>query len=362
MNKGQIQITFNWIYIMIAGAVILLFFIGIVVKQKAASEEKLAIDVVNIMESIFTSAGVSEKTKNVIDTSGLTDYTFFFDCQEGVGEYGIKDNPAQSQNAVDPVFAPKELQSTKFITWSLPYELPFKVMDLLFITTINTKYVVLGNTAFAQEFLLATEDDFNVVETADGLEPGRNFQIRIVDTDGSFVQDGQPVPVSLQRMDNDKVTAVQFESEQVNTNVFYYRKNDEGNWKILNRADPVPIVSLGGERDAARFAAVFASDHTTYWCNMQKVLTRLGLITQVYSGKLESLKTRYGERQESGHRIGSCLGHISGFDDDIEDPLRLMSSSVSVCKESKQCVELVSSADEITRVNERMGVDCIALY
>ena len=59
MKKGQIQVTFNWIYITIAGAVILLFFFGIVVKQKAASEEKLSIEVVRILESILTGAGVS---------------------------------------------------------------------------------------------------------------------------------------------------------------------------------------------------------------------------------------------------------------------------------------------------------------
>ena len=57
-KKAQIQVTFNWVYILIAGAVILLFFIGIVVKQKAVSEENLATDVVRVMESIFTGAGV----------------------------------------------------------------------------------------------------------------------------------------------------------------------------------------------------------------------------------------------------------------------------------------------------------------
>ena len=66
-KSGQVQITFNWIYILIAGAVILLFFVGIVVKQKVVSEERLATDVVDILDSIFTAAGVSSKTKIFID-------------------------------------------------------------------------------------------------------------------------------------------------------------------------------------------------------------------------------------------------------------------------------------------------------
>ena len=80
-KKAQIQVTFSWVYILIAGAVILLFFIGIVVKQKSISEENLATDVVRVMESIFTGAGVSEKTKNFVDISGLADYTLYFNCE-----------------------------------------------------------------------------------------------------------------------------------------------------------------------------------------------------------------------------------------------------------------------------------------
>ena len=91
-KKGQIQVTFNWFYVLIAGGVILLFFFGIVMKQQKVSEENLAYDVVRIMESIFTGAGVSEKTKNFIDTSGLVDYTLYFNCDEGTTDFGIKED------------------------------------------------------------------------------------------------------------------------------------------------------------------------------------------------------------------------------------------------------------------------------
>ena len=92
-KRGQIEITFNWIYIVIAGAVILLFFFSLVVKQKQISEERLSNEVVQIMSSILTGAGVSEKTKNFIDASGLADYILYFSCDAGISEFGIKDKP-----------------------------------------------------------------------------------------------------------------------------------------------------------------------------------------------------------------------------------------------------------------------------
>src|SRR3989344_3370187 len=94
-KKGQIEVTFNWVYVLIAGAVIILFFVGIAVKQKASSERALSSDVVRIMESIFTSAGVSEKTKNIIDVSGLSEYTLQFSCSDGVSEFGVTEIGSQ---------------------------------------------------------------------------------------------------------------------------------------------------------------------------------------------------------------------------------------------------------------------------
>src|SRR3989344_8568467 len=123
-KRGQLELTFNWVYILIAGTVILLFFVALVARQKQVSEERLSGDVVEVMSSILAGAGVSEKTKNFIDASGLADYTLYFQCLDGVGEFGIKDRPARIQNSIDPIFAPREVQSSRIVTWSLPYTMP----------------------------------------------------------------------------------------------------------------------------------------------------------------------------------------------------------------------------------------------
>src|SRR3989344_9535022 len=159
-KKGQIEVTFNWVYVLIAGAVIILFFVGIAVKQKASSEKTLSGDIVRIMESIFASAGASEKTKNSIDVSGLADYTLQFSCDKGVSEFSIKETASQRrQNAIDPSFSLADVKTTRLLLWSLPYKLPFKVIDFLFISSSNTKYVLLGEReGFAEEFMAETNE------------------------------------------------------------------------------------------------------------------------------------------------------------------------------------------------------------
>ena len=105
-KRGQMEVTFNWMYVLIAGAAILLFFGWIIVRGAQVSEEDLSRQVARIMKSIFTAASVSEKTQNYVDASGLADYTLYFNCEDGVGRYGIKDRTGNVEDSISPVFAP----------------------------------------------------------------------------------------------------------------------------------------------------------------------------------------------------------------------------------------------------------------
>ncbi len=376
LKKGQIEVTFNWIYVLIAGAVILLFFVGIIVKQKAASEEQLGSEVVRIMESIFTGAGVSEKTKNTIDTSGLADYTLLFSCDDYVGEYGIKGG-SMTQNAIDPIFSPAEIRSSSLSLWSLPYKLPFKVIDFLFVTSPNTKYFLLGDTPFVEEFLNETSAHeqtrfvINALRVAspDQIDPGDNFQIRIVDFTGTMITADAPLPLILQSWDDTKVTAISFTASN---QVDYYQKQGTS-WRRLN-VRPVQIVSPGGERDAAKYAAIFSGNDQIYECNMKKAFRRLQRVNEVYGGldlttdvggKAAEMQTYYEvTRPELQPSHPNCLGYLKTYPEgNIITALRTHQIKTRVCLlESSSCSDLISSASELRRINELLRVDCLTLY
>ena len=367
-KRGQIELTFNWIYILIAGVVILLFFIGIVVKQKASSEQQLSSDVLRIMESIFTGAGVSEKTKNSIDASSLGEYVFYFQCQEGVGEYGVAGTGNRVQDAIAPLFSPAELPGARLSLWSLPYKLPYKVIDFLFVTSENTKYYLLGEAEFATEFLAETTPDagvqfrLNVQSITDPelADPGQNFQVRLVDFTNILVQDGLPVPSRLQSLDDTKVTAVAFPSLN---RVDYYQK--EGMvWK-KRTPNPLPIVSLGGLRDAAKYAAIFAGNEEIYTCNMQKAFRRLQYVTEVYAEhKLPELLAYYTIlHPDVGAFKPDCPGNLKNYDLNIEAALTSHRNRVAACLLSpSSCAELPDSAAAIKSLNEQLRLNCLTLY
>lgn len=359
-KSAQIQVTFNWVYILIAGAVILLFFVGLVVKQKAASEEHLATEVVQIMESILTGAGVSEKTKNFIPTGGLIDYVFFFNCEDGLGEFGVKGKGNPAQNPVDPLFAPLEIQTSQLILWSLPYKLPFKVIDFTFVTSSNTKYFLLGEDPFINEFINATEG-FNVEQVIDlnEVDPGKNFQVRIVDFAGTNFKI-QGIHSKLQAMDDDKITAVSF----TGTNqVDYYQKSGDS-WKKLNK-DPVQIISIDKERDAAKYAAIFAGNHQVYQCNMEKAFQRLKYLIEVYEGKVSEMETYYSS--DPLLAVGECYNHIKtdGYDPNVNSALSSLKNSAAACSiKYSGCFGLIEAANKLKTANKNLGEkgDCLTLY
>lgn len=360
-TKGQIEVTFNWFYVLIAGGVILLFFVGIVYKQKAATEEQISYDVVRVMESILTAAGVSEKTKNVIDIGGLAEHTLEFTCEDGVAYYGIKDSPARAEIPLEPVFAPRELKTSHIIAWSLPYNLPYKVIDLLFVSSPNTKYFVVGGySEFALEFMNAT-NGFNVeiVDSVEEIDPGKNFQVRLIDVSGQLVQDKSSVPEMLHSFDDDKVTAVAFVGEN---QVVYFLKQGT-HWKRLHQ-NPIQIISLGQERDAARYAAVFAADDQVYVCNMKKVFKRFGFVTEVYQGKLQTI-TQYQEQDVSSPLTSECLGHLTKYDKNMESVLGTHATRGEVCLKTpgiSSCADLVLSAHDAQEINKKLEVNCVPLY
>lgn len=376
-RQGQIQLTFNWVFVLIAGAVILLFFVGIVVKQKAVSEQQLSTDVVRVMESIFVGAGASEKTKNSIDASGLVEYTLEVSCTDGVGQFSIQGKGERRQNAIDPIFAPLELRASRLSLWSLPYKLPFKVIDFLFVTSENTKYFLVGDDYFLTEFMNETEPNekaqFRInrekVRDITGIDPGRNTQVRVIDSTGVFIQDGLAVPRLLERMDDTAVTAVVLTDQRT---VQYYQKQGVV-WRALGRS--VPIISLGGKRDAAKYAAIFAGNGEVYQCNMQKAFRRLEYLNEIYGGeniaygqpggKVADLIHYYDEHTELSSR-STCQGYLSVFpDENMVAALGSHQNAVKTClRQFSSCPDVVRTGHALQDLNTQLATagDCLTLY
>ena len=70
-KRAAIEVQFNWIFILIIGGIILMFFFGIVKSQKTVSEKKISGTVRRDMRAILTGSGISAGTASLIVLLGF---------------------------------------------------------------------------------------------------------------------------------------------------------------------------------------------------------------------------------------------------------------------------------------------------
>lgn len=399
-RKGQTQITFHWIYVVIAGALILLFFIGIVVQQQRSASEQLQSDILRSVESILTAAGVSKNTRDSLDISALDNSVFSFTCTEGTSEITISGSSQVLQNSIDPLFAPGTISASRLIVWNMPFQLPYPLPDFLFVTSPNIEYVFLQESSFdssadssagaqyspregsnyfadnfADEFLRLTQEEKqewwiqrSVVSDISQFLPSVRHT-RLIDIQGTEIAAESIVPTSLQKLPDGAISAVVFQGKD---HVQYFRKAGAV-WKAQGK--PLLLFSLGEKRDASRYAAVFSENGDLYQCSLQKVLNRLELLQEIYTEKIHQLQEFYSSSPEYALSEHPCYmlafsGENSSGQENLPALQEGLGLAIKACSlalregiGADSCITVVDFAQKIQAVNLALEENaCITIY
>ncbi len=132
-KKAVIEIGFSWIFILIAGTVILGLFVYIGFKQGNFFKTLINADMLQDLNAIFVAAQVSKNTAAIF-TIPKTDLSF------SCNSYGIEG--VTHSFAGQFVFAPDKIKTDKIISWSKPWSLGFRVTNFLYLTTPYIKYYI----------------------------------------------------------------------------------------------------------------------------------------------------------------------------------------------------------------------------
>jgi hypothetical protein len=132
-KKGQVEEPINWVFILVAGGVILLFFGILIFRFQSVSERETSASVINNLNSIFSGLELSSKTSVLVQD--LPDAESFFDCQ------GFSSGELSGSYAQKLVFAPSSSRLKPLIVWTQDFNLPFFVSNFVFVTSPKIKYV-----------------------------------------------------------------------------------------------------------------------------------------------------------------------------------------------------------------------------
>ena len=157
--KGQIY--FNWIFVIVIGAIMLTFFVGFAIKYKDMQEKKTEVIMLNNLDTAFTNLKSSSFTTS---TNINLPLDIGVNCDTNRG-YNIFIN---EKNWIDHLLASKSKLKNNMQVWYQPYEIPFKVTNFYYLIDDSTVKI---NSIFYDEIIEEIPESFRdkVVSDPNGI-------------------------------------------------------------------------------------------------------------------------------------------------------------------------------------------------
>jgi hypothetical protein len=308
-KKSQLAIPLHWIFILVAGALILIFFVSIIFRQKAVSEQKIAITLASDVEEIFAGAGSGEGEVEY-DNFDIprTEITFICDEETGYSEYSIKGSGKSIQNPNDFMFSPDLIKGKELVMWSLPFNLPFKIGNFFMVTSDAVRYVVVyedGNAIQDLQFDSPGGFTFDYIQLPDNLaqplsiadEGYYKIKFIFVVSDPNIIPSIN-LPGFLKKKPKEDVSAITIVSGEYPHVQFYEYDKVDGFVEAYGggtEGRPIYIPTFGDDKDVMKYAAIFAEDAGYYKCVLKKVFERMSLVAEIYKERTQELMTTVSE-------------------------------------------------------------------
>lgn len=130
------QSELNWVFILVAGAIILAFFTGFAFKYKDLQEEKTSIELVTTLDNALTS--LKSSPFNTYD-----EITLPFNVEITCNNIIINEESFETNNLL---FSKAQLED-KMLIYYKQFNIPFKVADFYFITDLKQKYHIIYDSS-----------------------------------------------------------------------------------------------------------------------------------------------------------------------------------------------------------------------
>lgn len=268
-NKKAFEVQFNWIFVLIAGAAILVLVSFIIFKQKSISESSSSTIALRSMESVISSASASTDTASVITVPD-------FSIEAGCGRISLGKASKQYPRLI--LFSPSSIKGNKIIAQTLSFNAPYKSSNLLFITSQRARYILVGDSVLMKSINNSLPSGM-AKENITTYDPSKirdmnNYNVRII------FEDANVPPNTPFRMPDGDMTALKITGNLDKGRIDFYE----------NRG--TSFISKGASHyigKAALIAAVYSDSKENYECSMRNAFARHESVSRVYANRLSNL-------------------------------------------------------------------------
>ena len=290
MNRRGFEVSFAWLFAMIVGAFILFLAIYGVVKlmnvQEGAIDAEAAKKIGVVLNSLESGFETSTKTKLTMPVESR-----IFNKCDTFGDFGIQSLRVSqlsfkkwTKTDYEPTFYNRYLfsegyeEGKVFYMFFKPFEFPFKVSDLIYMTSADKKYCFSGLDDDLEDIYseLSNLGQSNILLDDDEAMDCKNREDVITVCFGSS---GCDIEVGYS---GEGIGSVKKDFEKKQETMYFYS-------------------------DALMYAAIF-SDKYTYECQLTRLMKRVNILSEIYLEKA-AFVSRVGcnSRAESGLSILSQI-------------------------------------------------------
>lgn len=288
MNKKGDGIQFNWIFVIVAGTIILGFFVMFTFNyiqlqntKQSVYASRSFVNVLTYMESSYTGKGL------VIDSQGenafkLNFYTNLDVSCEGERSTVIVGNEPLSEQVLQDeiVFAPRTMGVNAMDTWINPWYYPYFVSNFIYLAKPDKQFYIKYDTLtadFVENLQLNTWTEFNVkkVQSVSQIQPGKDVTILWVSMSAPDINALKKVKSNSSYFSLIQVVPNLNSKNYLNGKLIFYN----GSEKQEDRFYGEPFI----------YAAMFTGTYSEYKCGVNRAMNRMKRVSDSLMWKIDLL-------------------------------------------------------------------------
>jgi hypothetical protein len=287
MDKKAIMApVFKYIFVLVAGALMLLFFVQFAFNMVDTKKEVITTELGFLIDDSLLALTVSEdQSDNIPSNPWPDDMELAFGKGNTCGKFSSGSHQYPSSKIV---FSPSKLTGDQILAWTQTWSYPFKVDNFFFLTNKNSKYFLAYDTP-NKDFVESIDSKATPAETLEHIPKSFDVQSFPYSTVGSIassakskydfvkvVMFGKPcsgIPTG--------VRCVSIEYEQCEDNL----EDDLCRGK-LTFDDGKKSFFVG---KPMLYGAIFTEDFQSYSCQISKIYKRMTAVLNVNIAKADFL-------------------------------------------------------------------------
>lgn len=285
-KKAQVADQFNWIFAIIAGGIILLFFLFVIAQVRATADAKLAVTVLNNFDAILTGASVTSNSLNIIDSTKLLE--FDVSCEsDGLSILNLEGSTAEIDLSQRMLYSPYISTGQRLYLYVVPIERPFDLGNAMLLASDSILFAVYNSDGIPglDEFYDVLPENISKEKISQFTRDHKSYdKIVVYSTKAAPKMSGRSDEIyGADSLSKKEVVWIKLTFEDVEAKraeVFYKSKKKS----VFEYMGDTHLPS----NEFAMFLG-FSKDLEFYQCNFNKINSKLRVVSKIYLERVRIL-------------------------------------------------------------------------